>query len=59
MPDVLVYTYVMFAFSLRSFVADADNYAIKMVDNLLDVLTQGDHSKTLKHFQSVSSCLLS
>ena len=45
---------MMLSFSLRNFVADADNYAIKMVDNLLDVLTHNEHSKTLKHFQSVS-----
>ena len=45
---------MVLGFSLRSFVADADNYAIKMVDNLLDVLTNGEHSKTLKHLQSVS-----
>ena len=45
---------VKLSFSLRNFVADADNYAIKMVDNLLDVLTHNEHSKTLKHFQSVS-----
>jgi Domain of unknown function (DUF3512) len=31
--------------SLQQFVADAGQYSVKMVDNLLDILTSGEHSK--------------
>ena len=32
--------------SLREFVQDSGDYALKMVDSLLDILTQGDHTTT-------------
>jgi hypothetical protein len=32
-------------FSLQQFVADAGQYSVRMVDNLLDILTNGEHSK--------------
>jgi len=50
--DLLLATYgdetgTQYAKSISSFVEDAGDFAIKMVDNLLDVLTHGDHSKYL------------
>jgi hypothetical protein len=36
---------------LRSFVSDAGDYAMKMVDPWLNILTQGNHSRTLKYVQ--------
>jgi bromodomain-containing protein 7/9 len=49
--DLLLATYgdeaaVQYAKSLRHFVANCGDYAIQMVDNLLDILTDCEHSKT-------------
>ena len=37
---------VYFHCSLQHFVSDAGQYSVRMVDNLLDILTSGEHSKT-------------
>jgi len=37
---------MMFCKSLQHFVSDCGEYAVHMVDNLLDILTDGEHSKT-------------
>lgn len=39
--------------SLLSFAKDCD-YVMDMVDNLLDVMTSGEHSKTVKVLEAVS-----
>ncbi|XP_041376068.1 bromodomain-containing protein 7-like [Gigantopelta aegis] len=49
--DILLSAYgdetgIQYAKSVSHFVKDADDYAIKMVDNLLDILTRGEHSKS-------------
>ena len=33
------------------FVGDSGDYALKMVDPWLDILTQGEHSRTLQYVQ--------
>lgn len=50
--DLLLSTYadetgLQYAKSLRHFVADAGDYTIAMVDDLLNVLTSGEHSKVM------------
>ena len=40
--------------SIQHFVANAGDYAVQMVDNLLDILTQGQHSNTIKMLKEVS-----
>lgn len=40
--------------SLSEFLAKSDEYVYKLADNLLDVLTNGEHSKTLKKTEPVS-----
>uniref|UniRef100_A0A8D0EPY7 Bromodomain-containing protein 9 n=1 Tax=Strix occidentalis caurina TaxID=311401 RepID=A0A8D0EPY7_STROC len=40
-------TGIQCALSLQEFVKDAGNYSKKIVDNLLDQITSGDHSKTI------------
>lgn len=40
-------------FSLRHFVADAGDYTIAMVDDLLNVLTSGEHSKVMALLEEV------
>ncbi|XP_071092331.1 bromodomain-containing protein 7-like [Haliotis cracherodii] len=49
--DLLLSTYgddtgAQYAKSVMSFVESAEDYGVKMVDVLLDVLTKGEHSKT-------------
>ncbi|CAC5408627.1 BRD7 [Mytilus coruscus] len=49
--DILLSTYgdetgVGYAKSVMSFVENGGDYAIAMVDNLLDILTKGEHAKT-------------
>ncbi|XP_052060105.1 bromodomain-containing protein 7-like isoform X1 [Mytilus californianus] len=49
--DILLSTYgdetgVGYAKSVMSFVESGGDYAIAMVDNLLDILTKGEHAKT-------------
>ncbi|XP_033933241.1 bromodomain-containing protein 7 isoform X1 [Pseudochaenichthys georgianus] len=39
--------------SLKDFLAKSDEYVYKMADNLLDALTNGEHSKSLKGNQQV------
>uniref|UniRef100_H3CQT4 Uncharacterized protein n=1 Tax=Tetraodon nigroviridis TaxID=99883 RepID=H3CQT4_TETNG len=39
--------------SLSEFLAKSDEYVYKLADNLLDVLTNGEHSKTLKKTEPV------
>uniref|UniRef100_A0A671WKI4 Bromodomain containing 7 n=1 Tax=Sparus aurata TaxID=8175 RepID=A0A671WKI4_SPAAU len=38
----------------RYFLANSDEYVYKLADNLLDAITNGEHSKTLKQNESVS-----
>lgn len=48
----------MFVFvfgSMSEFLAKSDEYMYKLADNLLDALTNGDHSKTLKETEPVST----
>ncbi|XP_038078524.1 bromodomain-containing protein 7-like [Patiria miniata] len=50
--DLLYSTYgddagVQYAQSIREYVEDCDDYVMKLVDNLLDTLTKGQHSKTV------------
>ncbi len=40
--------------SIQQFVANSGDYAIKMVDDLLDLLTGGEHSKTKNTIAEVS-----
>uniref|UniRef100_A0A671WKJ0 Bromodomain containing 7 n=1 Tax=Sparus aurata TaxID=8175 RepID=A0A671WKJ0_SPAAU len=40
--------------SLTEFLANSDEYVYKLADNLLDAITNGEHSKTLKQNESVS-----
>lgn len=42
--------------SLPEFLAKSDEYVYKLADNLLDALTNGEHSKTLKETEPVSKC---
>ncbi|KAF3832317.1 hypothetical protein F7725_025982 [Dissostichus mawsoni] len=39
--------------SLKDFLAKSDEYVYKMADNVLDALTNGEHSKSLKENQQV------
>ncbi len=43
-----------YVFSLRDFVKDAGDYAVRMVDNLLDILTGHEHSKASRIIAEVS-----
>lgn len=40
--------------SLPEFLAKSDEYVYKLADNLIDALTNGEHSKTLKETEPVS-----
>lgn len=40
--------------SLSEFLAKSDEYVYKLADNLLDAMTNGEHSKTLKETAPVS-----
>lgn len=42
--------------SLPEFLAKSEEYAYKLADNLLDALTNGEHSKTLQETEPVSKC---
>uniref|UniRef100_A0A4W6E7B9 Bromodomain containing 7 n=1 Tax=Lates calcarifer TaxID=8187 RepID=A0A4W6E7B9_LATCA len=41
--------------SLSEFLAKSDEYVYKLADNLLDAMTNGEHSKTLKETEPVST----
>lgn len=41
--------------SLSDFLAKSDEYVYKLADNLLDAVTNGEHSKTLKETEPVST----
>uniref|UniRef100_A0A3Q3LAT5 Bromodomain containing 7 n=1 Tax=Mastacembelus armatus TaxID=205130 RepID=A0A3Q3LAT5_9TELE len=41
--------------SLTEFLAKSDEYVYKLADNLLDAMTNGEHSKTLKETETVSN----
>lgn len=41
--------------SLSEFLAKSDEYVYKLADNLLDALTNGEHSKSLKETEPVST----
>ena len=41
--------------SLSEFLTKSDEYVYKLADNLLDAMTNGEHSKTLKETQPVST----
>lgn len=43
--------------SLSEFLSKSDEYVYKMADNLLDAMTNGEHSKKLKETEPVSLCL--
>lgn len=38
----------MCAYSLSEFLTKSDEYVYKMADNILDAMTNGEHSKSLK-----------
>lgn len=40
--------------SLSEFLAKSDEYVYKLADNLLDAVTNGEHSKSLKESEPVS-----
>ena len=42
---------------MQNFVADSGEMGIRFVDNLLDILTSGEHSKTKQTLGGVSACL--
>uniref|UniRef100_A0A663F071 Bromodomain-containing protein 9 n=1 Tax=Aquila chrysaetos chrysaetos TaxID=223781 RepID=A0A663F071_AQUCH len=46
-------TGIQCALSLQEFVKDAGNYSKKIVDDLLDQITSGDHSKTIYQLKQV------
>lgn len=55
MPVLLVHVFVMRVVgSLPEFLAKSDEYVYKLADNLLDALTNGEHSRTLKEPEPVS-----
>lgn len=41
--------------SLTEFLAKSDEYVYKMADNLLDAMTNGEHSKALKETEPVGA----
>lgn len=41
--------------SLSEFLAKSDEYVYKLADNLLDAMTNGEHSKSLKETAPVST----
>lgn len=41
--------------SLSEFLAKSDEYVFKLADNLLDAVTNGEHSKSLKEAEPVST----
>ncbi|XP_061851327.1 bromodomain-containing protein 9 isoform X10 [Colius striatus] len=47
-------TGIQCALSLQEFVKDAGSYSKKMVDDLLDQITSGDHSKTIYQLKQVA-----
>uniref|UniRef100_V9KKZ2 Bromodomain-containing protein 7 n=1 Tax=Callorhinchus milii TaxID=7868 RepID=V9KKZ2_CALMI len=58
--DLLYSTYgddssLLGSFSVQQFLASNSDYSVDMVDNLLDSLTNGEHSKALKELQPVIS----
>ncbi|OWF37379.1 bromodomain-containing protein 7-like [Mizuhopecten yessoensis] len=58
--DLLLSTYgdetgVQYARSIMNFTGNSGDYAVAMVDNLLDILTKGEHSKTQKLLEEQKS----
>jgi len=45
-------------FSVMSFVENGGDYAVSMVDNLLDILTKGEHAKTKMFLEQVYCFIL-
>lgn len=45
-------------FSVLSFVENGGDYAVSMVDNLLDILTKGEHAKTKMFLEQVNCFIL-
>lgn len=45
-----------FYFSIGSFVENSGEFAVAMVDHLLDILTKGEHSKAKQQLGEVSTC---
>ncbi|RXM34615.1 Bromodomain-containing protein 7 [Acipenser ruthenus] len=39
--------------SIQQFLANADEYTYKMADNILDALTNGEHSKSLREMETI------
>lgn len=55
LPALLVRVFVTRVVgSLPEFLAKSDEYVYKLADNLLDALTNGEHSRTLKETEPVS-----
>ena len=46
----MTYSFVSIS-SIREYVEDCDDYVLKLVDNLLDTLTKGQHTKTMDVLQ--------
>ena len=46
---------ILFYISIQEYVKDSGDHVNKMVDSLLDSLTDGEHSKTKEHIKQVSS----
>ncbi|XP_078400427.1 bromodomain-containing protein 7 isoform X2 [Cetorhinus maximus] len=42
------------SFSVQQFLASNEDYSVNMVDNLLDSLTNGEHSKALKQLETIA-----
>ena len=48
----MIYIHILkFPFSIKEYVENCDDYVIKLVNNLLDTLTKGQHSKTMAVLQ--------
>lgn len=51
--NIFCNAYISIPTSLQEFVKDAGNYSKKIVDDLLDQITSGDHSKTIYQLKQV------
>lgn len=45
---------MLFCVSISSFVENSGEFAVAMVDHLLDILTKGEHSKAKQQLEEVS-----
>ena len=45
---------LLFCVSISSFVENSGEFAVAMVDHLLDILTKGEHSKAKQQLEEVS-----